>query len=88
MKPKHLTEAEARTMTRGELVDRIYAEQKQLLAKKRMTDADRAAYDELMRIMHAHVDVSAGLDAALDTVKGQRNDYWETRPANTDGGTR
>lgn len=75
---KRLTDAEARTLTRRELLDRIEAEQKYWIRKRRA--ADREAWREFGRIMHAYVDPAAGLQAVRDLLEGRRNDYWESRP--------
>jgi hypothetical protein len=75
---RRLTEAEAAAMTRSEIVDRVYEEMQAWKRRPPRTDAQRAAYDEMMRIMRAYVDPGAGLDAVRDVLKGRPNDYWET----------
>ncbi len=77
---KRLTDAEAQTLTRAELLDRVEDEQKYRERKHTMTDADRAAEREFSRIMHAYLSPHDALQAAMDTVQGRGSDYWETRP--------
>jgi hypothetical protein len=77
---KRLTDAEARTLTRADLLDRVEAEQAHWFRKRHMTEADQTAYREFSRIMHAYLSPSAAVQAAMDTVEGHGSDYWETRP--------
>jgi hypothetical protein len=77
---KRLTDTEAGTLTRAELLDRVEAEQAYWFRKRNMTSADREAEREFSRIMHAYLSPEAAVRAALDTVRGYRSDYWETRP--------
>jgi hypothetical protein len=75
---KYLTDAGARTMTRRELVDRIYAEMDHWKARRPRTEAQRAAYAELVRIMYAYTDPAAGLTSVRHYLEGQPDGYWET----------
>lgn len=81
---KRLTAAEARTLTRHELLDRIEAEQAYWHRKNwhRMSDEDRAAEREFRRIMYAALNPSEALDDALALVEGRRTgeSYWDQRP--------
>jgi hypothetical protein len=77
---KRLTDAEARTLTRAELLDRVEAEQKYWERKRGLSDEDRAAEREFSRIMHAYLSPHDAIQAAMDTVQGRRSDYWERRP--------
>jgi hypothetical protein len=79
---KRLTDAEARTLTRSEILDRVEAEQQYWIRKHRrgMTEEDVTAEREFNRIMYAYLDPMAGLDALRDTLEGRRSDYWESRP--------
>lgn len=81
---KRLTAAEARTLTRHELIDRIEREQAYWHRKPwhRMSVEDQAAEREFRRIMHAAIDPIAGLDDAIAYVKGERvgESYWNQRP--------
>jgi hypothetical protein len=77
---KRLTDAEARTLTRAELLDRVEAEQAYWARKRGPTTADRAAKREFSRIMHAYLPLNDAFQAAIDTAEGRRSDYWETRP--------
>lgn len=80
-RPEHLTEAEARTLTRGEILDRVEAEQAYWLGLRRMPEEGHAACRELMQIMHRYVNLSESLNAAIDLAEGRRGpDYWETVP--------
>ena len=83
---KRLTDAEARTLTRAELLDRVEAEQAYWSRKHTMTDADVAAEREFSRILHAYLSPQAAIQAAMDTVQGRRSDYWETRPCDDQAG--
>lgn len=77
---KRLTDAEARTLTRAKLLDRVETEQAYWSRKRAMTSADTAAEQEFRRIWHAHLSPEAAIKAAMDTVRGLGSDYWETRP--------
>jgi hypothetical protein len=77
---RRLTDAEARTLTRAELLDRVEAEQAHWFRKRPMAEADAAAYREFSRIMLAYLDPAAVIQAAMDTLEGRGSDYWETRP--------
>ena len=77
---KRLTDAEARSLTRAELLDRIETEQAYWLRKQIRTDEDQAAWREFSRILLAHVDPAAAIQAAVDVLKGRGSDYWESMP--------
>jgi hypothetical protein len=79
----YLTDAAARTLTRGKLVERIEAQQQWYQAKRRKTNADHAAMRELGRILRRYVDLGAAFDATIATVTGAQRgvSYWDTRPA-------
>ncbi len=80
-RPVHLTEAEARTLTRREILDRVESEQAYLLGKRKMNEADHAACREIMQIMYRYVNVSEALQATIDLVEGRGvPGYWEARP--------
>ena len=86
---KRLTDEEARTLTRHELLDRVEAEEAYWTRKYhgRLTDADRAAAREFSRIMHTYLSIGAALQAATDTANGTRSNYWDTRPCDDPGRT-
>ena len=77
---KRLTDAEARTLTRAELLDRVEAEEAYWSRKRTMTPDDRVAEREFSRIMHTCLSPHDAVQAAIDTVEGRGSDYWETRP--------
>ena len=82
---KRLTDAEARTLTRRELLDRIEAEQAYWFRKKKaMTPEDDAAFREFTRIMHAYLSPASIAEAIQDTIdyiEGRSpGSYWDTRP--------
>ena len=81
---KRLTDAEARTLTRRELLDRIEAEQAYWFRKKAMTPEDDAAFREFTRIMHAYLSPASIAEAIQDTIdyiEGRSpGSYWDTRP--------
>jgi triphosphoribosyl-dephospho-CoA synthetase len=78
---KRLTDAEARTLTRRELLDRVEAEQRYWMRKKITTDADREASREFSRILFTYLDLAEGMRATIDYIEGRgRGDYWDTRP--------
>ena len=77
---KRLTDTEARSLTRAELLDRCEAEQAYWFRKHAMSDEDREAFAEFSRIMHACIDPAAAIGAALDVLQGRGSDYWESRP--------
>lgn len=76
---KRLTDAEARSLTRAELLDRLEAEQAYWLRKRNMSGADQEAEREFRRIMHAYLDPAAALQSARDLLEGRGSDYWESR---------
>ena len=75
---KRLTDAEARSLTRAELLDRVEAEQAYWFRKNNMSDADQDAEREFRRIWHACLSLADAIQAAMDTVQGRRSDYWES----------
>jgi len=78
---KRLTDAEARTLTRRELLDRIEAEQAYWFRKKTRTGADDAAFREFTRIMYAYLDPAAAMQDTIDHIEGRSaGGYWKTRP--------
>jgi hypothetical protein len=81
---KRLTDAEARALTRRELLDRIEAEQRYWFRKKARTPEDDAAFREFTRIMYAYLSPASIADAMQDTIdyiEGRSpGRYWETRP--------
>src|SRR6266705_5716211 len=85
---KRLTDAEARTLTRRELLDRIEAEQAYWFRKKAMTPEDDAAFREFTRIMHAYLSPASIAEAIQDTIdyiEGRSpGSYWDTRPRRGD----
>jgi hypothetical protein len=80
-----LTRADLAQLTRGELLDRIEAEQAYWHRKQdrgQFTDADRAALAEFHEIMHAAVDPAAAtrdLSALVTGVPGAGT-YWDEVP--------
>jgi hypothetical protein len=77
----YLTDAEARTLTRHELLDRISDQQAYYEAKRRKTAADEQAMDELGRIIRRYLNINAAFDAASATLDGYTGtSYWDTRP--------
>jgi hypothetical protein len=79
-KPRHLTEEEARSLTRREILDRVEAEQAWLLSRRAMTQPQRAQYGEIMKIMHAAIDPVDAIDTVQHTLDGRPDGYWEARP--------
>ena len=78
---KRLTDAEARSLTRGELLDRVEAEQKYWEGKRARSDEDRAAEREFTRILFTYVKPAEAIQATIDYIEGRRgHDYWEGRP--------
>jgi hypothetical protein len=82
---KRLSDAEARTLTRRELLDRIEAEQAYWFRKKKsMTPEDDAAFREFTRIMYAYLSPASIAEAMQDTIdhiEGRSpGRYWDTRP--------
>jgi hypothetical protein len=79
---KRLTDAEARHLSRRELLDRVEREQAYWYRKHRMSDADRQAEREFHRIMHAYLDPAAAIQDTLAWLEGRgAGGYWDTRPA-------
>lgn len=84
-RPKHLTEAEARTLTRRQILDRVEAEQAYWLGLRRMPEEGHTACRELMQIMHRYVDLPGALGATIDLVEGRRAvSYWDIVPGEGD----
>lgn len=82
---KRLSDAEARTLTRRELLDRIEAEQAYWFRKKKaMTPEDDVAFREFTRIMHAYLSpasIAEAMQDAIDYIEGRSpGGYWDTRP--------
>ncbi len=81
---KRLTDAEARTLTRRELLDRIEAEQQCWFRKRTRTAEDDAAFREFTRIMYAYLSPASVAEAIQDTIdyiEGRSpGSYWDTRP--------
>lgn len=79
---KRLTAAEARTLTRSELLDRIEAEQRYWERKKQRTPEDVAAEREFSRILYASLNPGDGLADALAHLAGERTgpSYWDQKP--------
>jgi hypothetical protein len=77
---RHLTEAEAAGMTRREINERVSEEMEGWTARPPRTAAQRAAYDEMMRIYRAAIDLHAGLDSAFALFDGRPDGYWDARP--------
>jgi len=75
---KYLTDAEARTMTRRELNTRIFDEMELWKVRRPRTAAQRAAYDKTVQIMHAYIDLHAGLASITALLEGRNDGYWET----------
>ena len=81
---RRLTDAEARTLTRAELLERVAAEEAYWSRKHTRTDADVAAEAEFSRIMHEYLNPVGMIRAARDVVEGRGSGYWETRPGGTE----
>jgi hypothetical protein len=81
---KRLTDAEARTLTRRELPDRIEAEQAYWFRRRSRTAGDDAAFREFTRIMHAYLSPASVAEAIQDTIDyidgRSPGSYWGTRP--------
>jgi hypothetical protein len=77
---KRLTDTEARSLTRTELLGRLEAEQAYWSRKRTMTPADQEASREFTRILFAYLNPSAGIAAVMDQLEGRPNNYWESRP--------
>jgi len=77
----YLTDAQARTLARHELLERIADQQAYYENKRRKSSADEAAMDELSQIIHRCLNIDAAFDAAFATVDGYTGtSYWDTRP--------
>jgi hypothetical protein len=81
---KRLTAAEARTLTRDQLLDRILAEQAYWKRKhaRGMTTEDEAAEKEFHRIMYASISPDQGITDLLDHLKGVpgAGSYFDQKP--------
>ena len=81
---KRLTDAEARTLTRRERLDRIEAEQAYWFRKKKRTAEEDAAFREFTRIMYAYlspVSVADAMQDTIDYIEGRSpGSYRDTRP--------
>lgn len=81
---KRLTAAEARTLTRSQILDRIEAEQKYWERKhtRGMSAEDRAAEDEFHRIMHASINPAAAVGDVTDYMRGVpgAGRYFDQKP--------
>lgn len=79
---RYLTDAEARELTRSELLERIADQQDYYQAKKRKTQTDEAAMAELSRIMHRYIDVKAAFADVYAALNGRTGpSYWDARAA-------
>jgi hypothetical protein len=80
---KRLTDAEARTLTRREILGRIEAEQAYWFRGHR-SRKDPEGFREFSRIMHAYLgpaQIAKALQDAIDYIEGRSSgSYWETRP--------
>ncbi|HEY2088623.1 MAG TPA: hypothetical protein VGH54_21710 [Mycobacterium sp.] len=80
---KRLTDAEARTLTRRELLDRVELEQKYWFRKKHRTAEEDEAFREFTRIMYAYLSpasVAEGMQDMIDHIKGRGpGGYWARR---------
>lgn len=86
---KRLTEADLRTLTRAELLDRFEREGEYWDRKhnRGLAEADRAAYTEYSRLLHLALPPGGGIEHALKYVKGQGDDgYWDAPPLPPLGG--
>lgn len=78
---KRLTDAEARTLTRGELLDRVEAEQAYWSRKRTMSGEDRDAEREFSRILFTYLKPAEAIQATIDYIEGRNSgDYWKTVP--------
>jgi hypothetical protein len=81
---KKLTDAEARALTRRELLDRIVAEQEYWFRKRARTAGEDAAFREFTRIMYAYLgpgSIAEAMQDTIDYIEGRSADrYWDTRP--------
>ena len=77
---KRLTDAEARSLTRRELLDRIEAEQAYWFRSHR-DRKDPEGFREFSRIMHAYLSPAVAIQGTIDYIEGRRSgSYWDTRP--------
>jgi hypothetical protein len=77
---KRLTDAEARSLTRAELLDRVEAEQAYWFRKRHMSADDRDAEREFSRIMHAYLSPAAAIQDVTDYIEGRGpGNYWQAR---------
>lgn len=77
---KRLTDTEARILTRRQILDRVEVEQAYWFWGRR-AEKDPDGYAEFCRIMHACLDPLKGIEAAMATLEGRPNGYWESRPS-------
>jgi hypothetical protein len=80
---KRLTEADLRTLTREELLDRFDAEGAYWDRKMQrgLSEKDAAAYQEYGRLLHLAIDHARALDDITNYLNGgDRPDYWKQRP--------
>lgn len=71
---KRLTDGEARTLTRGELLDRVEAEQKYWARKHARSAGDRAAGSAMIS---ARAGQALSLLASLETCRQTDVDFWK-----------
>jgi hypothetical protein len=80
---KRLTDAEARSLTRRELLDRIEAEQAYWFRGHR-DRKDPEGFREFTRIMCAYLSpasIAEAMQATIDYIEGRGpGNYWDTRP--------
>ena len=80
---KRMTDAEARTLTRRELLDRIEAEQGYWFRGSRDRQ-DPDGYREFTRIMYAYLSpasIAEAIQSTIDHIEGSGpGGWWDTRP--------
>jgi hypothetical protein len=85
---KRLTDAEARTLTRSELLDRVEAEQAYWFRGNRDRQ-DPDGFREFSRILHAYLgpaSIAEAIQDTIDWIEGRSSgSYWETRPCDENG---
>lgn len=79
---RRLTAAEARTLTRSELLDRFEAEQQYWARRRNLTAEDREAAREFTRILFASLNPADGVADVLSYLRGERTgpSYWDKKP--------
>jgi hypothetical protein len=81
---KRLTDAEARQLTRAEILARVEAEQQYWFRGRRIA-ADPDGYREFSRIMHTYLNPGAMMQDLIDLLEGRGSGgYMSRRPCDDD----